>query len=77
MLRNRKIQTTTLGEGTWNCIGGDSLCMANSNVHECTSDRKEEKDQRFECYNYEPYYNHSPLEVHVINTRFIQLGACF
>jgi hypothetical protein len=28
---------------TWNCIDGDSLCMANSSAHEYTSDKKEKK----------------------------------
>jgi hypothetical protein len=49
--------------------------MANSNAHECTNDRKEEKDQKLECCSYEPYYNHLPFEVQVINTHFVQLGA--
>jgi hypothetical protein len=62
-LKIKRIKHWPLVTRTWNCIGGDSLYMANSNAHECTSDRKEEKDQKLECCSYEPYYNHLPLEV--------------
>jgi hypothetical protein len=75
--KTEKIEWRPLVMQTWNCSGGDSFCMANISAHEYTSDRKEEKYQRLECCNYEPYNNHTPLEVHVINTRFVHLGACF
>ncbi len=43
-LKTKRIKQRAMVTRTCNCIGGESLCMANSNAHECTSDRKEEKD---------------------------------
>ncbi len=43
MFRSRQIRTVAPSDTNMDCTGGDSLCMANNNAHECTSDTKEKK----------------------------------